>query len=156
MPMVVREPGPSRREAPRSGRRPTIGAPDPPGDLLSPGGGLPPAPAPAPDRALALDALRLLRGLRDPLQRSVNWSDPAFAREVELVRCHLAPLTGRNGLKASFGREAFQTLGRADDVADTDGPLGPVRAAYALRWLELGDRLAWPSWPSLLESRLRA
>jgi hypothetical protein len=154
MPMVAREPGPHQSPVLRSGHEPTIGTSAPPADLLPPGGGPAAAPAPAPDRALALDALRLLRGLRDPRQRSVNWSDPAFAREVELVRCHLAPLTGRNGLKASFGREAFQTLGRANDVGD--GPLGPVRAAYALRWLELGDRLAWPSWPSLLEGRRRA
>ncbi len=33
-----------------------------------------------------------------------------FAREVELIRCHLAPLRNRRSLTASFGREAFQSL----------------------------------------------
>jgi hypothetical protein len=100
-----------------------------------------------PDRALALDALRLRRGLRDPLRRPARWSDRAFAREVELIRCHLAPLRNRRSLTASFGREAFQTL---DPDRARPLPLGPIRAAYAVRWLELGNGASLPPWNNLL------
>ena len=151
MPMVAREPGPHPTVVPRFGSEMAIGPALPLADLLPSGGA--PAPAPTPDRALALDALRLLRGLRDPVHRTGRWSDPAFAREVELVRCQLAPLRGRTALKASFGREAFQALGSRDGPGE--GSLGPVRVAYALRWLELGDRLVRPSWLLLLERHRR-
>jgi hypothetical protein len=110
-------------------------------------GALVAAPAPAPHRAFALDALQLRRGLRDPRCRPAGWGDAAFAREVELIRCHLAPLRNRRSLTASFGREAFQTLG-----PDRARPrqLGPIRAAYAIRWLELGNGASLPAWSSLL------
>lgn len=144
MPTIVRSPG-SRLTALRSGDVP---AGSPPLEALLPSSGaLAPAPAPAPHRALALDALRLRRGLRDTDRRPSGWTDPAFVREVELIRRHLAPLRNRRSLTASFGREAFQTL-------DLDGsglrPLGPIRAAYAIRWLELGGGASLPAWSSLL------
>lgn len=105
-------------------------------DLLPVGDSLAPAPAPAPARALALDALRLLRRLRDPARRPERWTQPTYRREIELVRAHLAPLRTRKSLAASYGREAFHlTL----DEAARDNP-SAVRLAYALRWLELGDR----------------
>ena len=66
---------------------------------------------------------------------------PVFAREVDLVRLHLAPIRSRSGLAASFGREAFHV-----DVASDGGNSGPVTAAYAIRWLELGDGIARPAW----------
>jgi hypothetical protein len=119
----------------------------PPGDLLPSGGSLVPAPVPAPARALALDALRLLRRLRDPARRPDRWGQPAFGREIELVRVHLAPLRTRKALAASYGREAFHI--RLDPSA-RDNP-GPVRVAYALRWLELGDGAHGPSWPAMLD-----
>jgi hypothetical protein len=99
---------------------------------------------------LALDALHLLRELRSPMDPAGPWGEPAFVREVELVRCHLAPLRSRMSLIASFGREAFQALG----TAEPDGPprLVAVRVAYALRWLELGDGRSLPSWPRLLDT----
>jgi hypothetical protein len=50
-------------------------------------------------------------------------------------------------LAASFGREAFLTLG-TDALAAT--PLGPIRAAYAIRWLELGGGASLPAWTSLV------
>jgi hypothetical protein len=91
----------------------------------------------------------LRRALRDPQRLAGSWADPAFAREVELVRLHLAPLRRRSGLTASFGREAFQALGGAEPrPAET---LGAVRVAYALRWVELGDGQQRPAWPKLLE-----
>jgi hypothetical protein len=94
-----------------------------------------------------LDALRLRRGLRDSSRRPPAWGEAAFAREVELIRCHLAPLRNRRSLTASFGREAFQTL-ELDRARHSR--LGPIRAAYAIRWLELGSGASLPAWSSLL------
>lgn len=145
--MVVRPPGPRQTAVMRSGDVSTVGHASPLGVLLPSGGVLAPAPAPAPHRALALDALRLRDGLRDPGRRPAPWADPSFGREIELVRCHLAPLRNRRSLTASFSREAFQTLER--DPAETS-PLGPVRAAYAIRWLELGSGATLPAWTRLL------
>jgi hypothetical protein len=118
--------------------------------LLPSSGALAAAPAPAPHRTLALDALRLRRALRDPQRLAGTWAEPAFAREVELVRLHLAPLRRRSALTASFGREAFQALGGS--VPKPAALLGAVRVAYALRWVELGDGRQRPAWPKLLES----
>lgn len=147
MPMVVRLPGPHQTAVSRSGDESNVGHQSPLEVLLPSSGALAPVPAPAPHRALALDALRLRRGLREAARRPAGWSEAAFAREVELVRCHLAPLHNRRSLTASFGREAFQGL-------DLDGsrprPLGPIRAAYAIRWLELGNGASLPAWTSLV------
>ncbi len=73
-----------------------------------------------------------------------------FAREVDLVRLHLAPIRSRLGLAASFGREAFHTDVGSAGVAD-----GPVTAAYAIRWLELGDGIARGPWAAWLGGRER-
>ena len=145
MPTVVRPPGSHQTAVSRSGGS-TAGSP-PLEDLLPSSGALAPAPAPAPHRALALDAIRLRRGLRDAHRRPPTWDDATFAREVELIRCHLAPLRNRRSLTASFGREAFQTL---DLDGATPRPLGPIRAAYAIRWLELGSGARLPGWATLL------
>lgn len=146
MPMVAREPGSHQTAVLRSGHASTFGRSSPPDGLL-PSGGSAPGPAPAPHRALALDALRLRRGLRDPVHRPEPWDDAAFAREVELIRCHLAPLRNRRSLTASFGREAFQSL---EFEPPAVLPLGPIRAAYAIRWLELGSGGTLPAWTQLL------
>jgi hypothetical protein len=72
--------------------------------------------------------------------RPLVWSLPGFAREVDLVRLHLRPIRTRQILAASFGREAFHAgLGNATAAA-----AGPVAVAYAIRWLELGDRVDRP------------
>ncbi len=147
MPMVARLPGPHHPAVSRSGDESSIGHLSPLEVLLPSSGALAPAPAPAPHRALALDALRLRRGLRDLDRRPARWADAAFGREVELVRCHLAPLRNRRSLTASFSREAFQTL---DVDGSRPGPLGPIRAAYAIRWLELGSGARLPAWATLL------
>ena len=93
----------------------------------------------------------ILRRLRDHPRDAGPWGEPAFAREVDLVRCHLAPIRSRRGLAASFGREAFHrpAIERPPD------PLlvGPVRIAYAVRWLELGDGEPRPGWTSLVTGR---
>ena len=147
MPMVARPPGPHQTSVSRSGDDSDVGNHPPLEVLLPSSGPLAPAPAPAPHRALALDAIRLRRGLRDLHRRPAGWADAAFAREVELVRCHLAPLRNRRSLTASFGREAFQTL---DLNGSRPRPLGPTRAAYAIRWLELGNGASLPTWARLM------
>jgi hypothetical protein len=152
MPMVVRQPGPRQTAATRTGDRSTIGSASLLDGLLPSSGPFAPAPAPAPHRALALDAIQLRRGLRDPLRRPDPWGSASFAREVELIRCHLAPLRNRRSLTSSFGREAFQTL---DSDPPATLPLGPVRAAYAIRWLELGNGATLPAWARLLTTGTR-
>lgn len=117
-----------------------------PGVLLSPAAPTLPAPVPAPARALALDALRVARLLRDPARRPAHWTQPAFGAEVELIRRHLAPVRTRRLLAASYGREAFNLAPTRADVADPSA----IRLAYALRWLELRDGATGPSWQCLL------
>lgn len=117
-----------------------------PGILLSPGTLSLPAPVPAPARALALDALRVIRAVRDPSRRPARWEHPAFGAEVELIRRHLAPVRSRRTLAASYAREAFHLAPTSTDVEDPS----PIRLAYALRWLELRDGATEPSWQALL------
>jgi hypothetical protein len=117
-----------------------------PGVLLSPAAPSLPASVPAPARALALDALRVTRLLRDPARRPARWNQPAFAAEVEVIRRHLAPVRTRRTLAASYGREAFHLAPARTDRADPN----PTRLAYALRWLELRDGATGPSWQALL------
>jgi hypothetical protein len=105
--------------------------------------------AATPTRALTRIALTTLRGARRPDRRPDRWSGAAFAREVDLVRLHLVPIRSRVGLAASFAREAFH----ADLAAVTDDSIGPVTAAYAIRWLELGDGVARPPWATWLLRR---
>jgi hypothetical protein len=116
-----------------------VGMKDPSTEELLPSRALRvPAPVPAPARALALDAMRVSRALRDPTRRPARWAQPSFGAEVELIRRHLAPVQSRRSLAASFGREAFHIVPTA---AERDDP-NPIRLAYALRWLELGDPAA--------------
>jgi hypothetical protein len=151
MPIVARQPGPETATGSRSGDDETTGASAPSGVLLPSGGAPASAPALAPHRALALDALRLMRGLRAHQRYADRWSEPALVREVEVVRGQLAPIRSRRALAASFGREA----GVAGDVERSGDPvrLPPLRLAYALRWLELGDGIARGGWIELVTDR---
>jgi hypothetical protein len=154
MPMLTRQPEATDTATmhlavvPRRGGDSIGSADPPPRDLLPVGGSPPVAPVPAPARALALDALRLLRRLRDPARRPDRWSELSFTREIELVRAHLAPLRTRKALAASYGREAFHLT--LDDTARDDP--GAVRLAYALRWLELGHAPPASIWPATIDS----
>ena len=121
------------------------GSSSPSRDLLPADGILAPAPVLAPARALASEALRLVRRLRDPARRPERWNEPSFRREIELVRAHLSPVRSRKALAASYGREAFHVM---LDPAGLDDP-GAVRLAYALRWLELGDGEIGAIWPAI-------
>lgn len=110
---------------------------------------LPSTPCPrTAERALPLDAiavvLRVRRGPRPP-----RWSAPAFVRSVDLVRAHLAPIHERGTLAQSFAREAFHVIGAPALPALDESP---VRVAYAIRWLELGDRVARPPWRTCLDA----
>jgi len=147
---------PSHRSAivRHGGDAPTYTYLSPCGVLLPSHGFRVPAPVPAPDRALALDALRLIRLLRDPRPRPGQWLEADFAHDVRAVRAHLAPLRSRAGVSASFRREAFHGVPR--DPHGDDAPravrelANPVRVAYAIRWLEVGDGVDRPNWPDLL------
>lgn len=150
MPMVESPPEPRHTAAKRLGDKSIVGPSLPLEALLPSSGALAPAPALAPHRALALDALRLRRGLRNPKERPDLWGGRAFAREVELIRAHLAPLRHRRSLAASFGREAFQSLGAGRDGGTDLSVLGPIRVAYAIRWLELGLGRSLPTMVELL------
>jgi len=111
---------------------------------------------------LALDALRVLRRLSahlgDRPRDAGPWGGSAFAREVDRVRCQLAPIRDRRGLASSYRREAFRQLADrfvleagADSGAPTRQPdPHPTSVAYAVRWLELGDGVPRPAWTSLV------
>ena len=126
--------------------------------VLLPAAGVPaPAPAPTPRRALALDALQFLRQVRGTAAADATWSEAAFRRDVEAVRGQLEPIRSRDGLAASFEREAFHVR-RPVLVPDgtPTGPLSPVRVAYAIRWLELGEGEPTSTWHPRRAERDRA
>jgi hypothetical protein len=107
-----------------------------------------PAVEPAsPSRALAVVALAVLRRVGRPESRPARWTSPGFAREVDLIRLHLAPIRSRPVLAASFGREAFHGDESSGGAASTPTA---VTVAYAIRWLELGDGAGRPSWAAWL------
>ena len=101
-----------------------------------------------PDRRheIARLALDLVVRTSEPADVPNRWCAPAFGREVERTRAQLGPIRSRDALIASFSREASVAVTRASSLAP---PLaGPVRVAYAIRWLELGDGRLRPSWAS--------
>jgi hypothetical protein len=65
------------------------------------------------------EVLRLRKWCGDPVKRAV---------EVGAVVGHLEPIRSRSSLLSSYAREA--------------SPSEPVRAAYAIRWIELGSGIA--------------
>ena len=130
MPLVAR-----RTSDPSTGSEPSA-------ELLPSGGDSALARPPAPARALAAEALRLQRRFTGGAPLPGPWSSAAFAREVALVRTHLALVRSRAVLAASYGQEAFHTVADRSDIP------GAVRVAYAIRWLELGDGRVRPAWPA--------
>ncbi len=113
------------------------------------------APAPTLSRALAPDALRILRRLGGSVELDAAWADPAFERAVEAVRRQLEPIRTRHTLVASFEREAFHVRRSGPMPGESTEPPGPVRLAYAIRWLELGDGQVRPPWVALRDARCR-
>jgi hypothetical protein len=95
---------------------------------------------------LARIALEVVVRAVDPASLPRRWSTPAFAREVAAVRTQLAPIRSRDSLAESFGREASIAATVIPPTFDPPQPPGPVRVAYAIRWLELGDDRLRPTW----------
>ena len=107
-------------------------------------------PLPEPDERheLARVALDLVLRTAEPIDAPQRWTTPAFGAEVDRTRAQLAPIRSRDALLASFRREASISATRGQPH---DGrPAGPVRVAYAIRWLELGDGRDRPAWASIL------
>ena len=151
MPIAARRVGPDAPTASSAGPDVSIGGASSPGVLLPSGDAAGLGPVQVPHRMLALDALMVTRTLRDHPRDADPWGEPAFAREVDLIRSQLMPIRSRRGLAASFQREAFQSQELA-------GPREPatmraVRVAYALRWLELGDGVLRWGWTGLVTGR---
>jgi hypothetical protein len=84
----------------------------------------------------------------EPVDLPDRWTTYPFGQEVERTRGQLAPIRSRAALFASFSREASIAVTRG--VATTGLPAGPVRVAYAIRWLELGDGRRRPAWASFV------
>jgi hypothetical protein len=151
MPIVARLAGPDASTASMAGPDSSLGGTSSPGALLPSGDATGLGPVQVPRRMLALDALMVTRTLRDHPRDADPWGEPAFAREVDLIRSQLMPIRSRRGLATSFEREAFQSCEFA-------GPREPatmraVRVAYALRWLELGDGILRRGWTGLVTGR---
>ena len=106
-------------------------------------------PAPDPRHELARLALDLVVRTAEPVELPARWSTYAFGREVERTRGQLVPIRSRAALIASFSREA--SISAMRETTPTGQPAGPVRVAYAIRWLELGDRRSRPAWGSIIE-----
>jgi len=105
--------------------------------------------APDPRHELARLALDLVVRTAEPIDLPARWSTYAFGREVDRTRAQLVPIRSRAALIASFSREASVAATRL--LAPTGQPAGPVRVAYAIRWLELGDGRSRPSWASIAQ-----
>jgi hypothetical protein len=92
-------------------------------------------PSATPSALIALDALQVAGWMRSR-SRETRWASDRIGTQVERIRAQLAPI--RAGLEASFGREAFRSTA-FEEGAGRDLEASPVRIAYAVRWLELGD-----------------
>jgi hypothetical protein len=151
MPIVARLAGLDATAALAAAGDASLGGASSPGALLPSGDRTGLGTVQAPHRTLALDALMVTRTLRDHPRDADPWGEPAFAREVDLIRNQLMPIRSRRGLARSFEREAFQS-------PEFAGPREPatmraVRVAYALRWLELGDGILRRGWTGLVTGR---
>jgi hypothetical protein len=101
-----------------------------------------------PRHELARLALDLVVRTAEPADVPQRWTTPAFGLEVDRTRAHHAPIRSRAGLLNSFSREASVAATRGAEGSGL--PAGPVRVAYAVRWLELGDGRSRPSWAAFL------
>jgi hypothetical protein len=101
-----------------------------------------------PRHELARLALDLVVRTAEPVELSPRWTTHPFGREVDRTRGQLAPIRSRAALLASFSREA--AIAVTPGVVDAGQASGPVRVAYAIRWLELGDGRPRPDWASFV------
>ena len=101
-------------------------------------------------RELARLALDLVVGTAEPADLPRRWTTDPFGAEVDRTRAQLAPIRSRTALLNSYAREASIAVTRAPATGDAGLPAGPVRVAYAIRWLELGDGRPRPSWAAFV------
>jgi len=109
-----------------------------------------------PRHELARLALDVVIRTSEPPSVPRAWTSAAFCREVDRTRAQLAPLRSRAALAASFSREAAVAVSsswREDGPGASISP-GPVRVAYAVRWLELGDDRPRAAWISIVHGAL--
>lgn len=119
-----------------------------------------------PRHELARLALDVVIRTAAPIEVPASWLRPGFAMEVDRTRAQLAPIRTRKGLLASFSREAsiaatrvppgLATTMPAGQPPPAQPPPGPVRVAYAIRWLELGDGRPRGSWAGIVRGSLVA
>jgi len=107
-----------------------------------------------PRHELARLALDLVVRTSEPMTLPRQWTTVPFTREVDRTRAQLVPIRSRTSLAASFAREASVAVSRPDPTAPSI-PHGPVRVAYAIRWLELGDDRPRPDWSSIVNGVVR-
>jgi len=121
------------------------------------GGVLSPAPPDAsgavpdvhdPRHELARLALDLVVRTAEPVELPPRWTTFPFGREVDRTRGQLAPIRTRAALLASFSREA--SISVTPGMVEAGQAPGPVRVAYAIRWLELGNGRLRPDWASFV------
>jgi hypothetical protein len=103
---------------------------------------------PPPGHELARLALDLVVRTAEPADLPARWTTFQFGREVDRTRSQLAPIRSRTALLASYLREA--SIAATRGAVETGLPAGPVRIAYAIRWLELGDGRARPAWATFV------
>jgi hypothetical protein len=101
---------------------------------------------------LARLALDIVVRTSEPQAVPARWRTVPFGREVDRTRAQLGPIRSRDALARSFGREASIAVTRSAATEPAATPLtpGPVRVAYAVRWLELGDGRERPSWTAIV------
>ena len=103
---------------------------------------------PPPGHELARLALDLVVRTAEPADLPARWTTYPFGREVDRTRGQLAPIRSRPALLASYLREASISVTRG--AVELGLPAGPVRVAYSIRWLELGDGRARPAWATFV------
>jgi hypothetical protein len=101
-----------------------------------------------PGHELARLALDLVVRTAEPADLPARWTTFQFGREVDRTRGQLGPIRSRAALLASYLREASIAVTRG--AVELGLPAGPVRVAYAIRWLELGDGRARPAWATFV------
>jgi hypothetical protein len=105
-------------------------------------------PEPDPRHELARLALDLVVRTAEPADLPARWTTYPFGQEVDRTRAQLGPIRSRAALLASYSREASIAVTRG--ALESGLPSGPVRVAYAIRWLELGDGRPRPGWASFV------
>ncbi len=101
---------------------------------------------------LARLALDVVVRTSEPQTVPPRWRTVPFGREVDRTRAQLVPIRSREALARSFEREASVSVTRlvGSDLPAAPVTPGPVRVAYAVRWLELGDDRDRPSWTAIV------